>query len=180
MRIFIIIAGAILLLLWSERKAVYRFFGRTRRKHKRKIKYSKDLHTKLQDLAPAQMIKYLRKIDPLVFEELLLTAFKAQGHKIRRNKSYSGDGGLDGIVYIDKCRYLIQAKRYSGSINTKHVLEFAALVQSRRNVAGGFFIHPGRTPTAAKELFRDFTSITLISGQRLVDLIQGKIISRGV
>jgi len=40
-------------------------------------------------------IAYLRKIDPYVFEELLLEALLSKGFKITRNKRYSGDGGID-------------------------------------------------------------------------------------
>ncbi|MEX6059375.1 restriction endonuclease [Enterobacter hormaechei] len=41
-------------------------------------------------------INYLRKIDPFVFEELLLEGFEAHGFRTIRNKRYTGDGGIDG------------------------------------------------------------------------------------
>ncbi|EFI3550600.1 restriction endonuclease, partial [Escherichia coli] len=46
-------------------------------------------------------VKYLRKINPYVFEELLLLAFERRGMRVIRNSRYSGDGGLDGQVLID-------------------------------------------------------------------------------
>ncbi|MGM8474744.1 restriction endonuclease, partial [Enterobacter hormaechei subsp. steigerwaltii] len=71
-----------------------------------------------------QKINYLRKIDPFVFEELLLEGFEAHGFRTIRNKRYTGDGGIDGQVIIGKYRYLIQAKRYRGHIALQHVQEF--------------------------------------------------------
>ena len=61
-------------------------------------------------------MKYLRKINPYVFEELLLLAFERRGMRVIRNSRYSGDGGLDGQVLIDGERWLIQAKRYGRTI----------------------------------------------------------------
>jgi restriction system protein len=90
------------------------------------------------------VLAYLRKIDPFVFEELLLTCFERQGFTIRRNERYTGDGGLDGRVWLHGELYLIQAKRYKDSINPVHLEEFGRLIQSR-GAAGGYFVHTGRT-----------------------------------
>lgn len=43
-------------------------------------------------------VKYLRKINPYVFEELLLLAFERRGMRVIRNSRYSGDGG-----WTDRC-----------------------------------------------------------------------------
>lgn len=48
-----------------------------------------------------QKIAYLRKIDPFVFEELLLEGFERRGFEVIRNRRYTGDGGIDGRVKID-------------------------------------------------------------------------------
>ena len=40
----------------------------------------------------AEKITALRGVNPLVFEEMILTALKRQGYKIKRNKRYSHDG----------------------------------------------------------------------------------------
>lgn len=76
----------------------------------------------------AQRLAYLRKINPYVFEELLLLVFERQGYSIIRNASYSGDGGFDGQVFIDGQRYLIQAKRYGKTITPAHIQQFGALL----------------------------------------------------
>ena len=117
-----------------------------------------------------QTISYLRKIDPFVFEELLLSLFYERGFKIRRNKRYTGDGGIDGIVFFGSQKYLIQAKRYSKYINKKHVLEFNELCL--KNEAKGFFIHTGKTGLKAKEVATDI--VCFVSGEQLYDFILKK------
>ena len=121
----------------------------------------------------------LRKMNPYAFEELLLTCCQNQGWKIERNFRYTGDGGLDGRVTIAGKLYLIQAKRYSGYINPKHIRDFYLVIQ-REKAYGGFFIHSGKTGELAQELLREY-GISLISGQRLVDFVLGqhlRIVSR--
>lgn len=114
-------------------------------------------------------INYLRKIDPYVFEELLLTAYELKGCKAIRNTAYSGDGGLDGQI-IDKTgkRLLIQAKRYSGHIKRSHVSEFIKLC--RKEHCGGLFIHTGKTSAATRNFARA-NRIKIVSGSELIRLL---------
>ena len=113
----------------------------------------------------------LRKMNPYAFEELLLTCCHKQGWEIERNFRYTGDGGIDGRLTIALKLYLIQAKRYQGYINPKHIHDFHRVIQGKEAV-GGFFIHTGRT-SLSKELLREYR-ITLLSGQRLVDFVLGQ------
>ncbi len=114
---------------------------------------------------PTSFFAYLRKIDAFTFEELLLLAFKARGCKVIHNEAYTGDGGIDGmVIFPDKTRWAIQAKRYSTYIKLEHVKALSQVVKAQR-LQGGIFIHTGQTggrvyPYLGKE-------ILLISGQRL-------------
>ena len=120
----------------------------------------------------AQRLVYLRSINPYVFEELLLTALARRGHRILRNARYSGDGGIDGQVWLDGQRYLIQAKRYANAITLAHV---AALnVLTREQGCRGLFVHTGRTGPKSRALLRDFPAITLLSGSRLLTLLNSE------
>lgn len=102
-------------------------------KHQRTIRKGKKVFNKIQTFEnDGAIFNYLRKIDPFVFEELLLWAFKFKGFKIKRNKRYTGDGGIDGQVFKDNIHYLIQAKRYSGYINKKHLEEFSNVVKKEK------------------------------------------------
>lgn len=102
----------------------------------------------------------------------MLTYCCEQGWKIERNFSYINDGGLDERVVIVRKLYLIQAKRYRGYINPKHIRDFDQVIQ-REKAHGGFFVHTGKTGELSKELLRE-CGITLISGQRLVNFVLGQ------
>lgn len=142
---------------------------KTRRK-KRNIKKSNTVLSKIIELKnenkDAQAISYLRKIDPYVFEELLLTALEKKGFKIVRNKRYSHDGGIDGKAYLNEELHYIQAKRYSSYVSPKHLADFQKLVGSQR----GFFVHTGRT---GKQTYKEYkySNIEIISGTKLIDLL---------
>ncbi len=114
----------------------------------------------------------LRKMNPYAFEELLLTCCHEQSWEIERNFRYSNDGGFDGRVTIAGKLYLIQAKRYRGYINPKHIHDFHRVIQ-REEAYGGFFIHSGKTGELAKELLWEY-QISLVSGQRLVNFVLGQ------
>ncbi|MEN9130651.1 MULTISPECIES: restriction endonuclease [Xanthomonas] len=123
-----------------------------------------------------QRLAYLRKIDPLTFEELLLETFERRGYRVERNTHYTGDGGVDGAVYLNGTRYLLQAKRYRKHINRAHILEFAELLEARGS--RGIFIHTGRTGAGARELATANPHLTIISGQRLLDFLNSSRLDR--
>lgn len=144
-----------------------------KKRHERKIIIGEKVIIKLNSFTGAyrnqQILTYLRKMDPYAFEELLLSALALKGFKIVRNKSYSGDGGIDGM-FIDKEKvFLVQAKRYSNIIKTSHINDFAFLV-SEKNAAGGYFIHTGKTAVKSYQIYKN-SNIQIVSGQKLIDLI---------
>ena len=102
-----------------------------------------------------------------------MTALDEQGMTITRNTRYSGDGGQDGEFCYKGQRYLVQAKRYEGAINAEHVAAFGKLIEERR-AQGGLFIHTGRTPPGAYKQMGRAQTLTLISGQKLADLLRGE------
>lgn len=118
-----------------------------------------------------QRLTYLRKINPYVFEALLLLAFERQGYAVIRNTSYSGDGGLDGQVIIEGKTYLIQAKRYGRTITPSHITRFGALL--RHHHCDGFFIHTGRTGQLSRVLLQNHPHVHLVSGRKLLALLAG-------
>lgn len=89
-----------------------------KRKSKRKynIAQSKKILTKLHGMNDRKKLTYIKRIDPYVFEELILTALSHHGYRIKRGTRYSGDGGIDGHVKVGFRWAAIQAKRYSGAI----------------------------------------------------------------
>ncbi len=146
------------------------FFIVGKTKHFSKTSKAKKLLKKLQSddfNMPGKFFAYIRKIDPLVFEELLLFAFEFRGYQVKRNKAYTGDGGCDGSVIIDGKTYAIQAKRYQKHINPAHVKALNDYVLTHR-LDGGIFIHTGKTGMGS---YRNLKNTWLISGSRLHKLL---------
>ncbi|MDC9607132.1 restriction endonuclease [Xenorhabdus griffiniae] len=153
------------------------FFSKKSTRHRSYYKTAEKVFKKLPSLRnDGSRLKYLRQINPYVFEELLLLAFKKQGFKIKRNKCYSGDGEIDGKVWIKGKCFLIQAKRYSQAINPKHIEEFGEILQQMN--CEGLFIHTGRT--GGKSIYYSINyPIYIISGKRLLNLLYGDFIFKG-
>ena len=157
----------LLLFIWRKNKL---------NRHKYNWKKAIEIREKLEgfngeNFAP-RILSYLRKIDPFVFEELLLYSFKEKGAKIIRNDKYTGDGGIDGRVVNSKGKSLIQAKRYGPYINLAHVKEFGELIKSDRKANHGYFIHTGKTGKGVYEILKtENYNITIISGSKLIDLV---------
>ncbi|NDL64274.1 restriction endonuclease [Acerihabitans arboris] len=144
----------------------------SQRRHRRYQRQALRVLSRLPQLRDdAARITYLRKVDPYVFEEVLLTAFLRQGNRIKRNASYSGDGGKDGQVWVNGQRWLIQAKRFAGNIQAQHVRDFGALV--RQEHCHGFFVHTGRTGDVSRDVLDAYPEIALLSGGRLLKLLSG-------
>ncbi|BBL32442.1 restriction endonuclease [Pantoea ananatis] len=142
------------------------------RRHRRYQKRAASALVRLTELRDdAARMVWLRKVNPYVFEEMLLTALSRQGFRIKRNARYSGDGGLDGQVWIAGQRWLIQAKRYGATINAQHVAAFGLLAVQEQS--RGLFIHTGRTGLSSHDAFRRCPLVILISGQRLLQLLAG-------
>ena len=143
-------------------------------KHQRYIRLAERVLEQLRsgEVQLPKALGILRKMNPYAFEELLLTCCQNQGWQIERNFRYTRDGGIDGRVTIAGRLYLIQAKRYRGYINLKHIHDFYQVIQQEK-AYGGFFIHSGKTGELAKELLREY-QISLLSGQRLVNFVLGQ------
>lgn len=148
----------------------YIFFPPSKNSHKLKIKLAKRIIKKVRSIEhDGAKIMYLKKVDPYAFEEMLLTCFKDKGYKIKRNKKYSGDGGIDGRVWFDGKWAFVQAKRYRLSIQNSHVLSFIDLCNEYKTQ--GFFVHTGVTPESIKKIVKN-SPVTIISGSELLGLIQ--------
>ncbi len=169
-KIFIAIfaAGVIGFLLYSLKG----FRGR----HHRNIGKSKEILKKLRafngEYVDGRIVNYLKKINPYVYEEILLTIFEERGYRIERNKRYSGDGGIDGKVFLNGKKYIIQAKRYKNYIKEEHIKEFECCIRAM-GADGGFFVHTGKTGKEKMDRYRNGT-IEIISGQKLVNFIKNR------
>jgi len=142
--------------------------------HRQKIKAGNRHLAYIRTLREPELIfNYLRnQVDPYEFEEMVLTAFKRSGAKVKRNIRYSHDFGLDGRVYIKRKLYLIQSKKYKGYINSRDVADFREICLKSKKAAGGYFVHCGKTGPKSLQSIGD-GDIELISGDRLLKLFTG-------
>ena len=141
-----------------------------RRSHRRRIRAARRVLARIHGWDAARIFGYLRKVDPLMFEELILESFSCSGFRVRRNRRYSGDGGIDGQVRLNGAWAPVQCKRYSAHINPAHVADFAAVLR-RRRVPAGLFVHTGRTGPASWDHATN-AGVTIVSGQRLIALLR--------
>lgn len=145
--------------------------------HRRRVAASRRILSKLSHFdgegADGRAFAYLRAIDPLTFEEVVLSAIEAAGYLVLRNRAYSGDGGVDGRVLVPgqlSRTWAVQVKRYASAITPDHVASFVSKIRAGRH-DGGLFIHCGGTgPTAYRWMAG--TSIELISGSKLLALLR--------
>ena len=141
-----------------------------KRRHSRKQEQGRRVLEKINGFPlMGQRLSYLRKMDPFAFEELLLEAFERGGYEVRRNRRYSGDGGIDGVVVKDQTRFLVQAKRYRGYINRADVEAFGQVLEARR--VRGFFCHTGKTGREAKAEAARGGRMTILSGHKLLEFL---------
>ncbi|MFK4448470.1 restriction system protein [Caballeronia udeis] len=120
-----------------------------------------------------RILGYLRKIDPSVFEEMLLTVVERSNVRVTRNLRYSGDGGIDGIFHHPAGEVLIQCKRYGAHIDNKHVIAFNQLVESR-GAAWGLFVHTGRTGELSRLVTAGGRRVSFVSGELLAEALLGR------
>lgn len=138
-------------------------------RHRRYVRKARRTRRAIAALSDGQVLAYLRKINPYVFEELVLESFAEAGYRIRRNDRYSGDGGIDGRMEKDGTKYLVQCKRYAGHIQLEHVRQFAGTC--RREKCRGVFVHTGRTGEGVRLFLGDeCPDIEIWSGAKLAQL----------
>jgi len=147
-----------------------RLIGRHR--HRRKVLASRRVLTQLAALQhEGAVINYLRKVDPFVMEELVLSLLESQGLFVLRNRAYTGDGGVDGAFYWPgRGWHAVQSKRYSSAINPGHARAFRGLVQ--KHYRGGVLVHTGRTGDQSQEAMAP-AGLFLLSGSTLTRSIKG-------
>ena len=144
-------------------------------RHKRHVASSR--RTVRAAAKAADTLASLRAVHPHEFEEVVLTALRARGHRIRRNERYTGDGGVDGQVWIRGRRFLIQAKRYAGGIRAAHIEEFARVC--RRARARGLFVSTGRMGPTGEAADIAAKRVVVVHGEALERLVSGRRVKVG-
>lgn len=142
--------------------------------HRRRVRQSRRVLSTLRRFkgphAAAQAFSYLRQVDPLVFEEVAMSALEDAGALVLRSRRYTGDGGVDGRCWFPWAglrTIAVQVKRFDAAVTPNDVRDFCAVVIDR-GYAGGIFVHCGRSGPKTYDALRG-RPVQLVSGQRLLD-----------
>lgn len=152
----------------------FRLIGKWR--HLFRIKNAKKVHKTLisikkqNEVYHPKIFSYLRKINPFVFEELILNMIEKQNIRVIRNKSYSNDGGIDGKFVLNGKTFLIQCKRYQEYINKKDVEKLLNDIKIHK-ADFAIFVHTGKTGEKTKNIFQNEKNLILVSGTYMIDFI---------
>lgn len=83
--------------------------------HRQRVRRSRAVLRELRamrgEAVPARPFSYLRQVDPLVYEEVVLSALEDAGAFVLRNRRYSGDGGVDTLLRLLIDRQMPQGAR---------------------------------------------------------------------
>lgn len=164
-----LLASGVIAALRSRRSPYRRW------RHQRRINQAEQLLDELQERRnqPGLVFHRLRHLHPNAFEELVLSAYERQGHRVKRNHRYTGDDGSDGVVWLDGVKHLVQAKRYAAHIDAQQVREFGQLCQRRQ--LPGLFVHTGKTGKGARQSLH--ATVRMVSGQGLLTLVLNPLVA---
>ena len=134
-----------------------------------------DLDQKLHD----DLLEAISAMPPRKFEVLARKILSKMGVTIDTSKGvvYSGDGGIDGYGYhLDSdfrtSRVAIQAKRWQGKVSSPEIDKFRGAMDKFRADYGIFITNSSFTKDAIEASREGTHMITLIDGDKLVDLIK--------
>lgn len=113
-------------------------------------------------------IDYLSELSGIEFENLCFSLLQKMGFAVETT-AVSGDGGIDLIAISNqplfKGKYIIQCKRYSGSVGVSIIRDLYGVVTAER-ANKGILITTGRF-TASAVAFSSDKNIELIDGEQL-------------
>jgi len=122
-----------------------------------------------------ELLDRIKKATPAFFERLVVDVLIAMGYggfdsSNGQVTQYSGDGGIDGIIKMDKLgldTIYIQAKRWENTVPVSAVRDFAGSLLSKK-ARKGVFITTSYFPQSAHDYVKSIDpTIILIDGEQL-------------
>ena len=131
----------------------------------------------LRSAVADELLENLRQVSPARFEVIVLDVLHRLGYGGHRDDLQrvggSGDGGIDGIISLDKLgleKVYVQAKRWQNTVGRPELQAFYGALAGQKARRGVFITTSGFTSQA-----RDFAGavegMVLVDGQRLVNLM---------
>ena len=126
-----------------------------------------------------ELLDRIKKASPAFFEKLVVDLLINMGYGgfdsgNGQVTQYSGDGGIDGIIKMDKLgldTIYIQAKRWENTVPVSAVRDFAGSLLSKK-ARKGVFITTSYFPRSANEFVESIDpTIILIDGEQLTKMM---------
>lgn len=123
------------------------------------------------------VLELLRSVTPTFFEHVVLDVLHALGYGANRaalqRVGGSGDGGIDGIISLDKLgleKVYVQAKRWQSTVGPEQIRAFYGSLAEMRASKGVFITTSGFTAHAVKYA-TSVDKIVLVDGPKLAELM---------
>ncbi|NNS06924.1 restriction endonuclease [Erwinia sp. JH02] len=124
-----------------------------------------------------ELLENLKQVSPARFEVIVLDVLHRLGYGGHRDDLQrvggSGDGGIDGIISLDKLgleKVYVQAKRWQNTVGRPELQAFFGALAGQKARRGVFITTSGFT-SQAHDYSRKVEGLVLIDGQRLVHLM---------
>jgi restriction system protein len=132
----------------------------------------------LNESVSRDLLALISNASPAFFERLVLDLLLAMGYGATRDDLQqlggSGDGGIDGIVALDRLgleKVYVQAKRWKATVGRPEIQGFYGALAGKR-ARKGVFITTSDFSREAREYAQQVSdSIVLVGGQRLAQLM---------
>jgi restriction system protein len=133
--------------------------------------------TELRRSVAAELLDSLATVSPAFFETIVLDLLHRMGYGASRadlqRVGGSGDGGIDGVISLDKLgleKVYVQAKRWQNTVGRPEVQGFYGALAGQRANKGVFITTSGYTAQAV-EFANSVERIVLVDGNRLAELM---------
>jgi restriction system protein len=137
-------------------------------------------HRRIVASVGEELTKILAKVDPGFFEQLVVDLLGRMGYgttdESRTRVGRSGDGGIDGIISLDRLgleKVYVQAKKWSADnkVGRPDVQAFFGALAGQRATKGLFITTSSFTREAEQYAGSVSGSLVLVDGRRLVQLM---------
>ena len=133
--------------------------------------------SELRRSVAAELLETLATVSPSFFETIVLDLLHRMGYGASRadiqRVGGSGDGGIDGIISLDKLgleKVYVQAKRWQQTVGRPEVQAFYGALAGQRANKGVFITTSGYT-AQARDFAKSVERIVLVDGPRLAELM---------
>jgi restriction system protein len=131
----------------------------------------------LRDTVATDLLERLLQVSPTYFETIVLDLLHKMGYGANRGDlkrvGGSGDGGIDGIINLDKLgleKVYVQAKRWQGTVGRPEIQAFYGALAGRR-ADKGVFLTTSSFSRDAVEFAANVERVVLVDGRRLAELM---------